>query len=484
MKAEQEVKPPKKIDTDAAHKEKVLIHAAYPLWRKHLIVTMARAKELQENGNQVVVSYCNARGGTCAVNYTGNPLSCVICQARVRDAAQASGLPVVALDVTNAQTESTPALKLSELRQVVEGVNSGLISSFRTLPLECKKVPILDRIRRRYYATASGVLKSMKRLVESEQFEHVEVFNGRHACSKTAIIAAKSANLPFNTLEITAGGKKPIIHLGHVVHDRKAIQRRIASQPIDIQLATQFFAKRRLPSGNKFAKKHKLTFIAPPESENKRRVSIFLSSQDEFASLGRDWDSPFSDYAPIVEAACKANPEIFFCIRFHPNQADVAGDIVSPFDQVSELPNTKIYFPTDQVNSYELMDWSDTVVTFGSTITVEACWAKKPVIMLGPSYFDELDVSYNPSSLHEFIALLSHNLPPKNADNAARFAYYHCHDQNPLRYVETSGKRMEAKGFTLKYGLIGQLARSSDNIACRFIKTWAKRSLKSINKPA
>ncbi|MFN5741091.1 MAG: hypothetical protein ACK5A1_05855, partial [Planctomyces sp.] len=42
----------------------VVVHAAYPLWRKHLLVTMARARELQDDGHKVVVTHCNATAGT------------------------------------------------------------------------------------------------------------------------------------------------------------------------------------------------------------------------------------------------------------------------------------------------------------------------------------------------------------------------------------------------------------------------------------
>lgn len=466
----------------AANGSKVLLHAAYPLWRKHLVVTLARAKELQDAGNDVTVSYCNASAGTCAVNYNANPVACSICQARVRQSAQSAGLKTVPLDTSPKKTASLPVLTYSEAREVVEGVNSGVISTFRTMPAECNDIPVLDRIRRNYFGTASRLLQSMKELVRTIEPDTIEVFNGRHACSKSAIIAARSSGRQFNTLEVTAR-QQPIVHLGHLVHDRKGIQRRVMRQPADMEVAESFYSKRRSPAGNKFAKKHKAEFIPPKVDHGQRTVSIFLSSQDEFASLGKEWVSPFLDYAPIVEAACLAHPDYHFCVRFHPNQADVASDIISPFKTIAGLPNVTIYYPTDQVNSYALMDWSDVVVTFGSTMTVEACWAGKSVIMLGPSYFDELDISHNPATCDEFVELLRGEVPPKDRENAARFAYYQCFDQNPLRYVST-GKRLEPKGFRVLHPLLGQLARSSDDIICNMIKAWAKRSVKASNAKA
>ena len=112
----------------------VLVHAAYPLWRKHLLVTMARARELQDNGQQVAVTYCDATAGTCAANYAGNPAACLICRNRVCQTAAGLGLQTIPLSVAASVDQQQPALPFSEQRAVVEGVLSGVISTFRTLP--------------------------------------------------------------------------------------------------------------------------------------------------------------------------------------------------------------------------------------------------------------------------------------------------------------------------------------------------------------
>ena len=36
---------------DVQPREKVVVHAAYPLWRKHLLMAVARARELQDAGS-------------------------------------------------------------------------------------------------------------------------------------------------------------------------------------------------------------------------------------------------------------------------------------------------------------------------------------------------------------------------------------------------------------------------------------------------
>lgn len=458
----------------AASGQTIIVHAAYPLWRKHTLVTLARAKELQDCGNRVIVTYCNASAGTCAVNYGGSPLACLICKMRVTSTAQSLGLETVPLAADSSVDRDESRLPFSEQRALVEGVQSGVISTFRTLPEESRRSPVIGAIKRRYFLNASRLLKSMKALVKSRRPDRIEVFNGRHACSKFPVIAARAEGIPFTTLEVTAR-QFPMICPGYMVHDRRNVQKRILSHPADYDVAARYYARNRQPRGNKYARKHRTPFVPPEAGDYRKRISVFLSSQDEFESLGKEWVSLFLDYGPIVENVCRENPDYMFLVRFHPNQADMSGDILTPFKAVAELPNVKLYYPTDTVNSYSVMEWSDTVVTFGSTITVEACWAGKVVIMLGPSFFDELDVAYTPRTLEEFNSLLRMDLTPKSPENAARFAHYQEFDYDRLQYVQHTGRTMIENGFRIRHPWLGQLARTTDDLICNAIKIWTSR---------
>ncbi|MCH2114545.1 MAG: hypothetical protein MK171_06515 [Pirellulales bacterium] len=457
---------------EAPGPQKVLLHVAYPLWRKQPLMVMARAKELQDRGDEVVLTYCNSKAGTCAANFVGSPVACWICRNRVRSTASSLGLRAVPLETSNATASDTSLLQLSERKELAIGVQSAITTRFRTLPGDRSCGAIISAIKARYFRTASRLLGALKTLVRQERPDRVEVFNGRHACSRICLTAAESMQIPFNTLEGTTR-QKPIIFEGHTAHDRSEMQKRIMKHDANEKVADIYYGRRRQPRTNKFARKHAPGFVPPKAAGFKKKVSIFLSSQDEFESLGKDWVSPFLDYAKSVKEASLQNPDKLFCIRFHPNQADVCSDIITPFREIAELPNTVIYYPNDCANTYTLIDWSDVVVTFGSTVTVEACWMNKPVIMLGPSFFDQLDISYNPESPDEFLELLRRDLLPKDRRNAARFANFEEFDFDPLRYVDSTGKTMVPKGFRLSHPWASQLARTADDLLCEAVKKWA-----------
>jgi hypothetical protein len=458
--------------------ETVVLHAAYPIWRKHLLVAIARAKELQDQGTNVILTYCSAYNGTCAVNLVGNALTCAVCRSRVRQTAEQNGVTAVPL-----LTTESDGLTLSEKKDLAEGVKSAIISEFRQLPKEAAANPILRMVKRRYFKTSCGLLTAVRQLIQRTAPSRVEVFNGRHACSRFIITAANSASVPFNTLEVTGRGR-PIVFEGHTAHSRVKLQERMMRIPVDLDTVDKWFERRRKPSANKFAKKHSVSFVPPDQGAFRRKVTIFLSSQDEFEALGSDWKSRFPNYDIVIRETCLKNPDYLFCIRFHPNQASMALDLKGMFADIESLPNTVVYYPLDTANTYTLISWSDFVVTFGSTVTAEACWAGIPAIMLGPSLYDQMGLSYNPRTMEEYFALLRQDLKPLPRDRAAPIAMYSELDGNPMRYLSHDGKTMVPNGVVLKQTVLSRIARTSDNLMIRLIRKISEWTFQKKKKSA
>ena len=461
--------------------EKVIVHAAYPIWRKHTLVAMARARQLQDAGHDVTLTYCDAVMGTCTANFAGNPVVCAICRHRSQKTAAALDLrtqplgladhPYRPLQIPSCADPDSESRSITGAERVhlLEGVRSALVSTFRTLPGDIHRSRIISLIQRRFFRTSIRMLSSMKALIERQRPDRVEVFNGRQACSRFCITAARSMGIPFSTLEVCAR-QHPMVFAGHTAHDRVEMQKRMLRNPANMDLAENYFARRRQPRSNKFAKKHAQDFVPPAAQGFQRRVAVFLSSQDEFESLGRDWKSPFPDYAAVVQEMCEQHPETFFSIRFHPNQADISSDIRTPFHSVEQQPNAEVYYPETSANTYALIEWADTVVTFGSTVTIEACWMGRPAIMLGPSFYDALDIAYTPGSMEETHQLLRSKLSPKDRTNCARWATFVETDWDDLPRLHHNGRTFVSDGFDAALPAAARLAKLSDNLFYRIVK--------------
>ncbi len=459
---------------------KVVVHIAYPLWRKNMLVALARAKELQDSGDDVTVTYCAAGSGSCICNQSGNPLVCRLCQSWVQKNASELQLHTIGVGSSgNRDSPMGPPLSAKEFpislrKELVEGVLSGLISTYRILPRDIKKIASLQRIKRRTYYTALRLHADLFRVVSAVSPDRFEVFNGRHACSKAGLLIAKSLGIPFSTMEVNAN-KRPIVFVGHTPHDRHGVQARIRSLPVDIELATKFYEGRRKPRHNRFARAQSEAFKMPSRDGFQRVVSVFLSSQDEFESLGKSWKSPFPPDHEIMRDTCQRFPETLFLIRFHPNQAGIKSDIRSGFAPLEQLPNVRVYGPTDVANTYEMIDQSEIVVAFNSTVGVEACWAGKPSIMLGPSFYDALGVAYTPPTVDEFWALLERDqLKPKDRTGAAQLAYYVLRDGNDLKYIQTEAGKLTHCGFSRRQAWKAVAARNINTVCVNVMRKFMR----------
>lgn len=118
-------------------------------------------------------------------------------------------------------------------------------------------------------------------------------------------------------------------------------------------------------------------------------------------------------------------------IRTHPVEAirgtnePVAAAIRGRYDELPE--NIFLIDPSDDVNSYRLMDNIDVGLVYNSTIGLEMAYNNLPVIVGGDTHYREFGFTYDPDTPEEYIDILGklENLEPKPETNkrARRYAY-------------------------------------------------------------
>ncbi|MCA9065359.1 MAG: hypothetical protein KDA96_19960 [Planctomycetaceae bacterium] len=462
----------------------VLVHLPPPMQKRAFSMMLARAMELRDQGEQVAVAHCALSAGTCSANVLGNRAICAACRYSTRKSVETTGLELIPLAAAppDVKTEA-PVIGYNELSQVADGVNSGLVTMLRILTEDLNHVPVLRKIKRRYFQSSLQLLASMHRILEQRSIDCVEVLNGRYACTKIGLIAARSQGRTFNTLDFNLSGK-PMVFRGHTPHDRTAIQQRIQRNEPDHEIARRYYDGRKDRRFNKFAAAHRR--FRPPRTDDSvtRRVTFYLSSQDECESLGPDWKSPFRNAATVIQSACERFPDYYFSVRFHPNQATIVSDVCSPFENLLQYSNVQLYLPTDDVDSYSLMEWSDVVVTFASTVAIEACWASKAVVQLGPSFFDQLQISYTPKTTEEFLQILAGPLKPHSAESAARFAAYETRDFDELQYLICDSTMTKPVGFSRRATVFAKPAKEVNTVVLSVIQKIAAGQLKKRPKAA
>ncbi|EYA48107.1 capsule polysaccharide biosynthesis family protein [Bacteroides fragilis str. 3719 T6] len=100
--------------------------------------------------------------------------------------------------------------------------------------------------------------------------------------------------------------------------------------------------------------------------------------------------------------------------------------------------NVTIISPVDIIDSYALMNAGDKIVVFTSSMGVEASYWGKPVILLGNTFYYDLDICYKPSNKKEIYSLIVSQLEPKSNLDSIKYAYYlfHRYDCERWKYVD------------------------------------------------
>jgi hypothetical protein len=107
--------------------------------------------------------------------------------------------------------------------------------------------------------------------------------------------------------------------------------------------------------------------------------------------------------------------------------------------------------PESSVSTYAMMDAADVVVTFISTVGIEAAFAGKPAVMLGNTYYRNLGSVHTPESHAETIELLLSELQPLPPEGALMYGHYRLTFDERNRYVTMEDASTASfKGTTLR----------------------------------
>ncbi len=125
-----------------------------------------------------------------------------------------------------------------------------------------------------------------------------------------------------------------------------------------------------------------------------RLVVYFSSSDDELVELDIDWSQYFGSQEIALRKladACRKSPGTALVVRTHPHLRLKPPEDLSDWLMAVEKASPDVHFgPDSPVDSYSLMDRADVVFTYGSTAGVEAGYFGRPVVVMGPSAYDQL----------------------------------------------------------------------------------------------
>lgn len=416
----------------------------------HYETALEIAERHLRKGDEVTMLGCNGDLLSCNVNKKHDPVRCAECIGRRRAGLDLLSRPIESRSVIQLYGEDIDELRnltvpLSDLEELQDwaienyeigyGVLSSLISRLRD------PTPDLDKYAdtvRSIAMSALAVFRSVQNYLEANDVDRVYAYNGRHAPVRAVLRACQSRQVDCFLHERGHSLDHYAVYQNHLPHNLSCMEQRIrqqwalAADDLDRESrASEFFIQRAngvVQWWRSFIDGQEEDLLPEDWDPGRRNIAIFTSSQDEFAAIGAEWQNPLYEnqlegIRRIVESLSTASHDIHLYVRMHPNLTNVGNAHTRAIRQL-QADDLTIILPEDPVSSYSLLREAEKVLTFGSTMGIEAVFWGKPSLLAGVSFYRDLGGTYNPASHQELMDLLIADVPVRDKKAALMYGYY------------------------------------------------------------
>lgn len=433
---------------------KVLLFAPYSLSGGHHETDLEFAIGCLKRGDEVHVVYCNEELPVCDSNPLHDTLLCLQCKSTIRYSFERAGVPLTHLHTLSLGKglEEIPIPHFKDIEELkrfsLEGIEAGLASASTLITLEHDAYPDVVK-NRKYIVDSIGVFKkiydAISKAIDTLKPDQFYVFNGRTVTLSAAFLAAQHKKIDtlvgerdnFRTYILLENASGVDIQFAKKSID--AFKKKMEKDPEAEKLANDWFIDNR--NGNKEQLlnylRQQLVGKVPPLDRTKHNVAIFTSTEWEVAAA-RGWEHPFfKDQTEGIKYILSkiTVPSVHFYLRIHPNLGNFNN---SQMRELASLhyPNLTIIQPGADIDTYALMEACDTVLTFGSTVGIEAAYWGKPSVLLGRAFWEGLGAVYIPQSRADALTLLTKKMEPKSRELALPYGYWWKRRGTAFQYIK------------------------------------------------
>jgi hypothetical protein len=441
----------------------VLVVSFCTRWNHHFATELELLQQHLDAGDEIAVLACNADVPACMGNVKLEPAKCRECIThRYLGLKRLSSFPNLYslgafYTAEDRQGEALLKTTFSSMDEVRDYYFDNLDIGYAALSSTVGKCrdpyvespenrAILGTMIRSSYRAYCSVKNFLHR---HPGFDRVYIFNGRFATCRGAFRACQKLGVNVFLHERGSDNTRYALYENSLPHDRVETVERInaswdsASEDYR-STAREFYEKRRHRvesnwySFTKHQEKNKL-----PEhwNEGERNIVVFTSSEDEFVAIGKEWENPYfeSQTSAIIDLgkaiAERPSENVRIYVRMHPNLRGVDNRDTRQLRSL-RIPGMRIVPPESEVCSYTMLDRAEKIISFGSTMGIEAVYWKKPSILCGLTFYRELGGTYNAESLEELVELTLGKLDPKPVEPALRYGLHATKFGEPFKHYQ------------------------------------------------
>lgn len=457
---------------------KILIYMPFAAWIPHLGTELEIAAKHLDAGNEVHIIQCSGDLPSCEPNPSHVKFRCTACRYQCDKGLSLINLPdknrhELALNNFHRSLDLPDFHSIEELNSYkINNVDIGMAVASTLISMTRDPAPKVSDFKNYIndnILMSNSIYNAIKYHLQQIKPDIFYLFNGRFAAIRPALRAAQELGIKTFVHERAGVLQKYILTEDTYPHELEYQKNLIENFWDDglpdnekEEIAKQWFEDRRKGKEQgwySFTKSQKKRQLPNGFDPSKRNITIYISSEDEFAAI-EGWENPiYKNQTEGINAIINADldEKIWFYIRIHPN---LRGLDVSQTRELSEIKGRNFtIIPADStIDSYELMNASEKVVSFGSTVSIESVYWGKPSILAGRSLFEDLGGCYIPKDHDELIYLINSHLKSLSKLGAFKYAYFQSLAGIPyIYYSPDSLFKGKFKGFDLSYSVTNKI---------------------------
>ncbi len=441
---------------------KALVFSSHILWESHYETELEIIQNHINAGDDVIQLVCNSSFEVCDTNGKHDFPKCVSCISKRQHGVSLLSQKIKQIPVISLSSEEKEIVKnftwksgsIEDLKAIhYQNYDIGYSVASSIISLLFNPNPDLEKnagLVNQFFKSSLEVYFSIITHLKQHKPDVIYVFNGRLAQTKAAFKAAAHLGVKCLIHERGSTYKHYDLFENFLPHDILRMEGKIrdfwkdnTNEAFKRERSAFFYQQRRkgtILSWKSFTDKQMKGLLPEGFDLTKKNLVIYNSSEFEFTAVSPEWDNPIyanqnEGIIRIIESM-QAYPEYHIYVRLHPNLAEADPENYHILKALS-YDNLTLILPNDSIDSYHLLDNAYKVVTFGSTMAIEATYWKKVSIMAGHGFFENLDVVHKPINHQNMIEMiLNDELQVKTGDGADIFGYFYADSGIFFQYYE------------------------------------------------